>query len=331
VGLGWLGVVTEVTLQCVPAHRLLQHTFVETREGVRRRHAQLLKHQHMRYMWIPHSDTVVVVTCDPIADDMPRPPAPVTSEFEAVAPLRNLLLRKGGRAIDAKAAGEMNFAQLRDALIALSPLDKSHIIEVNRAEADYWRRAQGFRVDWSDKLLGFECGGQQWVSEVAMPCGTIASPNGNDLAYMEQLLESVEATDLATPAPIEQRWTRSSRACMSPAHSERPDDLFTWVGIIMYLPTQEKEQRDAITQRFWDYNAHCRRKLWSKFGAHQHWAKIEIPESPDELRWVRARLAERFPVAELNAAKRKLDPKGILGNHLIDTLLMPNEWTLEID
>jgi len=148
---------------------------------------------------------------------------------------------------------------------------------------------------------------------------------------MEQLLESVEATDLATPAPIEQRWTRSSRACMSPAHSERPDDLFTWVGIIMYLPTQEKEQRDAITQRFWDYNAHCRRKLWSKFGAHQHWAKIEIPDSVDELQWVRARLAERFPVAEFNAAKRKLDPKHVLGNHLIDTLLMTDEWTLEIE
>ena len=37
VGLGWLGVVTEVTLQCVPAHKLLQHTFVETREGIRKR------------------------------------------------------------------------------------------------------------------------------------------------------------------------------------------------------------------------------------------------------------------------------------------------------
>ena len=29
-------------------------------------------------------------------------------------------------------------------------------------------------LDWSDKLLGFDCGGQQWVSEVVMPCGTLS-------------------------------------------------------------------------------------------------------------------------------------------------------------
>ncbi len=30
VGLGSLGVVSEVTLQCVPAHHLLEHTYVST-------------------------------------------------------------------------------------------------------------------------------------------------------------------------------------------------------------------------------------------------------------------------------------------------------------
>ena len=40
VGLGALGVVSEVTLQCVPAHKLLQTTFVETRAGVQKRHAR---------------------------------------------------------------------------------------------------------------------------------------------------------------------------------------------------------------------------------------------------------------------------------------------------
>ena len=57
VGLGWLGVVSEVTLQCVDAHKLVQHTFVETREGLKKRHLEHLRHQHMRYMWIPHTDT----------------------------------------------------------------------------------------------------------------------------------------------------------------------------------------------------------------------------------------------------------------------------------
>jgi L-galactono-1,4-lactone dehydrogenase len=79
VGLGWLGVVTEVTLQCVPAHKLLQHTFVLTRQEVVERHLDNLRHQHMRYMWLPHTDTVVVVTCDPVVEGMALPPPPTAS------------------------------------------------------------------------------------------------------------------------------------------------------------------------------------------------------------------------------------------------------------
>ena len=102
------------------------------------------------------------------------------------------------------------------------------------------------------------------------------------------------------------------------------DDLFTWVGIIMYLPSEDPAQRLAITERFWgQYNALCRRELWPRYGCHQHWAKIELPDDPAELAEMRARLAERFPLKELHAAKRKLDPKGVLGNTLIDTLLLP--------
>lgn len=43
--------------------------------------------------------------------------------------------------------------------------------QVNAAEADYWRRATGTRVGWSDQILGFDCGGQQWVLEVAFQVG----------------------------------------------------------------------------------------------------------------------------------------------------------------
>jgi FAD/FMN-containing dehydrogenase len=38
VGLGAMGVVTEVTLQCVDAHKLIEKTFVATRDEVKRSH-----------------------------------------------------------------------------------------------------------------------------------------------------------------------------------------------------------------------------------------------------------------------------------------------------
>lgn len=56
--------------------------------------------------------------------------------------------------------------------------------QVNAAEAEFWRRSQGNRIDFSDKILGFECGGQQWVNEVCFPAGTLREPNGKDLDYM---------------------------------------------------------------------------------------------------------------------------------------------------
>ena len=38
VGLGVLGVVTEVTLRCVPKHDLIEHTYVATRNHVKEHH-----------------------------------------------------------------------------------------------------------------------------------------------------------------------------------------------------------------------------------------------------------------------------------------------------
>lgn len=60
----------------------------------------------------------------------------------------------------------------------------SNIWQVNEAEAEFWRRSQGTRVDFSDKVLSFECGGQQWVNEVCFPVGTLKEPNYKDLDYM---------------------------------------------------------------------------------------------------------------------------------------------------
>ena len=55
--------------QCVPAHRLVERTAVSSLREVRKRHADALKaNRHLRYMWIPNTDTVVVVTCNPVPE-----------------------------------------------------------------------------------------------------------------------------------------------------------------------------------------------------------------------------------------------------------------------
>lgn len=124
---------------------------------------------------------------------------------------------------------ELSFTELRDKLLAIDPLNVEHVIKVNQAEAEFWRKSEGYRVGWSDEILGFDCGGQQWVSETCFPAGTLAKPNMKDLDYIDKLKQLIEKQRIPAPAPIEQRWTARSNSPMSPAFSSAEDDIFSWV------------------------------------------------------------------------------------------------------
>lgn len=65
LALGCLGIVVEITMECVPAHKLIEHTYVLTREEASLNKTKLLEdHKHTRFMWIPYTDAVIVVTND---------------------------------------------------------------------------------------------------------------------------------------------------------------------------------------------------------------------------------------------------------------------------
>ena len=340
VGIGALGVVADVTLQCVPYHTLVERTWVSYRAEVERDHAKLLaSNRHIRYMWIPYTDRVVVVASNPALPWWhPFRPAeivrnrlrtPSGDDEYKTAPMRALLVAETARresgdsaTVSSNVGAGLSIPQLRDALLRLAPLEQAHVRAVNAAEADCWQRAAGVREAPSEEVLGFECGGQQWVSEVAFPAGRVGAPDGRDLDYMRTLTGLLEAAHVPSPAPIEQRWTCASSSRMSPAHGQRGDELFSWVGIIMYLPEAEEDLalRPQITAAFKSYKELCREGLWGLFGAHEHWAKIEAPEDPAALAAVRSRLAERFPAADFIALRRRLDPHNILANHLVNSL-----------
>ena len=49
---------------------------------------------------------------------------------------------------------------------------------------------------------------------------------------------------------------------MSVAAAEDNTALFSWVGIIMYLPTEDPKERKEITDAFFDYRHACEDALW---------------------------------------------------------------------
>lgn len=101
-------------------------------------------------------------------------------------------------------------------------------------EAEYWKKSEGSRVGWSDEILGFDCGGQQWVSETCFPTGTIQKPDMQDLKYIEQVMNLIKRDGIPAPSPIEQRWTASSRSPLSPAFDSSPDSIYSWVSYIPF-------------------------------------------------------------------------------------------------
>lgn len=175
VGLGCLGIVVEVTMECIPAHKLVEHTFVLTRAEARKQLDTLLKkHKHMRYMWIPYADAVVVVTNDP-ENVVPEPRITTTNTLsveERLAPMTDLLIeltKDNPEPYTKESLVGMGFGEIRDGLLGLNPLDIEHVKLCNEAEAQFWRRNEGYQVKPSDQLLQFDCGGQ--VSCCPCECG----------------------------------------------------------------------------------------------------------------------------------------------------------------
>ena len=324
-GVGSLGVVSEVTLRCVPSHRLLERTWTATHDEIHKNHARWLEeHKHIRYMWIPHTKTVVVVGSNPLAPDAAVPkPTSAYSEAKKVEPMVRLL-REVAPDVD---SGGMGFGQLRDELLKVNPLDLAHVKRCNAAEAEFWRRNSGTRCDWSDQILGFDCGGEQHVYEIAFRTGDDVEGNtGADLAYMKDLLAMIDREGIPAPAPIEQRWSAGSNSPLSPATNDGHDltkpGLHSWIGIIMYLPSPDPASRDAITRAFKSYAKMEEDALGDTYGIRTHWAKIELPDGEEERKEARARIERRYPSAEkFRKIRAELDPKGVLGNNLIEGLL----------
>lgn len=64
---GSLGVVTEMTLKCIPQMNLLEETavFDKSKMDIQEHVDRLRTYRHVRYMWVPYTNTVVTVVSNP--------------------------------------------------------------------------------------------------------------------------------------------------------------------------------------------------------------------------------------------------------------------------
>ena len=329
-GLGSLGIVSEVTLQCTDSHFLRERTSFLQVQDLKKSHADRLRdYRHLRYMWIPYRNEVIMVSANPAKannDDVPRAKATADPLRQMKTLLSQTREQYGMKKMNEKAVKSLSFAGVRDELLDIDPLNTDLVKKINSAEAEFWKLSEGVRQGKSNDILGFDCGGQQWVLEVAFSTGTLSSPTYADIDFVVELKERLEKENIPAPAPIEQRWTSSSSSYMSPAYSEDKNEVFSWVGIIMYLPAgQDEADRKRIGDAFKRY---CKimTDVGEKYDIVPHWAKIEIPVGEDgnaneqELKEVRKRIHRRYKTKKFNEYRRALDPKSVLANEMIEKI-----------
>merc|ERR1712087_291311 len=236
-------------------------------------------------------------------------------ESERVEPFRKLLREMKPNCGDIQ---EDSFAQLREKCLTIDPLNPRHVARVNQAEAEFWKLSQGERIDDSLAILGFECGGSQWVLENCFPCGSIDKPSLADIDYLVELKQTIEKHGIAAASPIEQRWTSASSSPMSPSYSEDKNAIFSWVGVIMYT-FDDKAQ--LIKDKFRSY-AEKHADQTFKYGGTFHWAKIDLDfhKGATRLAELKAQYAKRHDLVEFRKLRKTLDPHNLFGNKLTDTV-----------
>jgi L-galactono-1,4-lactone dehydrogenase len=152
---------------------------------------------------------------------------------------------------------------------------------------------------------------QQWVWEVCFPTGKYEKNNGNDMIFMQTLLQRIEDYGIPAHSPIEQRWTAASSSLMSPAHG-KDDEIFSWVGIIMYLPSDDEFQRREITERFTGEYCSLLKDVGLPIKAASHWAKLERPHTAWQALDTHLFLKSKYPLAQFNDLRWQWDPDNIL-------------------
>jgi len=335
VGLGTMGVITEITLQCVERHKLSESMWImDVDQLIKQRNELLNSYKHCKWLWIPYTNNkVVVIASNPINCD---------SHFEALyhsmhhhelecqKELRQLLSSKSNENIK----DNLSFADLRDLLLGCNDakdiLDTNWIKQINSAELSYWTNiANKYKqIDYCENILSFKCGGQQWVYEICFPIMKYHDDNNNnnnnnipiEIQFTQDLLKEISDNNIAAPSPLEQRFTSGSTSYLSPAYNnDNTDDAFCWFGIIFYLPTSDQQKRRWISNEFHTYSR-ILDSVADKYGAVGHWAKVETHylrrNERDELQ---KRLKYRFgnKLNEFFKIRNKYDPKGILINDVV--------------
>lgn len=235
-GLGCMGVILTVTLNCVPAFNLLQNQYaLELKEVIEHLDAHLQSSDHFRFMWFPHSDGVVV--------------SHVTKTDEAVtvkswfATLCDWVLDYG-----------IGYYVL-EFCYYVSVSFPSIVPTINRIFYRLVFSRTTRHVDVSYKIFNFECLFKQYVNEWAIPKEQVGK-------VLWELKNWIDVNpQIPIHFPVEVRFVKGDNILISPAFGRDT----CYINIIMYRPYNIS----VPYKEYWS----AYEKIMREADGRPHWAK----------------------------------------------------------
>ncbi|KAM6989107.1 L-gulonolactone oxidase-like, partial [Passerculus sandwichensis] len=258
--LGALGIVLDVTFQCVPQFRLRQIAFPSTLTQVLDELDEHLSNsRYFRFLWFPHTENVQVIYQDP-TEQPPRSSSSWFWDYAVGFHLLQFLLWISSFFPSLvvwinRAFFRLLFSSRQEGIPGFFSFFPSLVVWINRAFFRLLFSSRQESVGRSHQILNYECRFRQHVQDWAVPIGRTRA------ALLELRAALAAAPGLGAHFPVEIRFCRRDRIPLSPCF--RRDCCY--VNVIIYRPYG----RAVSHGRYWElYEGIMRRH-----GGRPHWAK----------------------------------------------------------
>ncbi|KAJ2383610.1 D-arabinono-1,4-lactone oxidase [Coemansia sp. RSA 2559] len=238
-GLGALGIITQITIQCEPAFTL--HAVQEPASMDRVLDdlpAIAASAEHVRVWWFPHTDHAAVWKANRSMLPKQQPPVSFVRDRLYGVHVYQLQLYKA------------RFTPAAD---------------IPRLAEEHFRKRFDRRIEWIDdshRVFNFDCLFPQYVNEWAVPLNEATRALRELRAWIEA--QSRDPHGARVHFPVEIRFVRESSVWLSPAYGR----LVCYIGIIMYRPFRKPVPYKKYWRAFEDImRTHSGRPHWAK--AHQ--------------------------------------------------------------
>ncbi|KAK4525760.1 hypothetical protein GAYE_SCF16G3669 [Galdieria yellowstonensis] len=234
-GLGCLGIILRVKIQCEKAFRLYAVQQPYSLDQVLEHLDDWLRSsEHWRFWWFPHTDRCVVWT----AQRTNQSPTAVSSLSRISAWFKERLL--GYHSLEA--------------MLYLATFAPFMIPFINRLYFRLLFEEKKEKIDQSDKVFNFDCLFRQYVDEWSIPLR-------HTVEAMKRLRNLIETSGLYVHFPVEVRFTKADDIWLSPSYERESG----WIGIIMYRPYSKDVPFQYYFRQF--------EQIMQSLDGRPHWAK----------------------------------------------------------